>query len=155
MANCKYRYFIYGAFEPTDGNSYEINIPSPFIRNSKEEAMADGHFAYRFAQIDESDEPVIVIFEKEGFKATTDEKGRRCLNTWVEGETIGTYTFEQFKKQGGYIRMLKPECKGKFCLDLDDFIPTEKTFADVFPNIKPQKLYYIDDEAYSIEEYKN
>ena len=143
MDNCKYRYFMYGMFYPTDGNTYGINIPSPFMRDSKEEAMADGHFAYRFAKIDESDGPVIVVFEKENFKVVTDEKGRRCLNTWVEGETIGTYTFEQFKKLGGYI--MKP----------DDFLPTEKTFADVFPNIEPDRLYYIDDEAYSIEEYKN
>jgi len=155
MDNCKYRYFMNGMFDPTDGNTYEIDIPSPFIRDSKEEAMADGHFAYRFAQIDESDEPVIVIFEKEGFKATTDEKGRRCLDTWAERKIIGFYTFERFKKRGGYIRMLKPECKGKFCLGVDDFIPTEKTFADVFPNIEPQRLYYIDDEAYLIEEYKD
>ena len=152
MNNCKYRYFMNGMFDPTDGNTYEIDIPSPFIRDSKEEAMADGDFAYRFAKIDKSDEPVIVIFEKEDFKVTTDEKGRRCLDTWVEGKIIGTYTFERFKKRGGYIRMLKPECKGKFCLDVDVFIPTEKTFSYVFPNIEPQKLYYIDDEAYSIEE---
>lgn len=159
MSNCKYRYLMHGIFEPTDGNTYEINIPSPFIRDSEVEAVADEwSFTYcfmqidkpvlpEFAQIDSSDEPVIVVFEKEGFNVT----GRRCL-TWVEEKISGTYTFEQFKKMGGYIRMLKPECKGKLSRDLDDFIPTKKTFADVFPNIKPDRLYYIDDKAYSIEE---
>lgn len=74
MVDCKYRYFMFGTFYPTDGNTYDIMIPSPFIRDSKKEAMADGYFAYRFALIDESTEPVIVIFEKEGFNVATDKK---------------------------------------------------------------------------------
>ena len=152
---CKYRYFMSGMFYPTDGNEYEINIPSPVIHDSKEEAMADGNFGYRFIQIDRAVGPVIVIFENEKYKVTTDEKGQFCLEQWVEGKIIGTYTFEQFKKSGGYIRMLKPECKGRGFIDGNtDFVPTEKTFTDIFPDIQPQKLYYIDNEAYWINEIK-
>lgn len=144
-----------GMFYPTDGNEYEINIPSPVIHDSEEEAMADENFGYRFIQIDRSVGPVIVIFENENFKVTTDEKGQSCLEQWVEGKIVGTYTFEQFKKSGGYIRMLKPECKGRSSIDGNtDFVPTEKTFADTFPDIQPQKLYYIDSEAYWISELK-
>lgn len=51
--------------------------------------------------------------------------------------------------------MLKPECKGRGFIDGNtDFVPTEKTFADIFPDIQPQKLYYIDNEAYWIGEVK-
>lgn len=152
---CKYRYFMSGMFYPTDGNVFEINIPSPVIHDSEEEAMADGNFGYRFIQIDRSVGPVIVIFKNENFKVTTDEKGQSCLEQWVEGKIVGTYTFEQFKKSGGYIRMLKPECKGRGFIDGNtDFVPTEKTFADIFPDIQPKKLYYIDNEAYWIGEVK-
>ena len=35
-----------------------------------------------------------------------------------------------------------------------DFVPTEKTFVDIFPDIQPKRLYYIDNEAYYIDELK-
>lgn len=51
--------------------------------------------------------------------------------------------------------MLKPECKGRGFIDGNtDFVPTEKTFADIFPDIQPQELYYIDNEAYWIGKLK-
>ena len=48
----EYRYFTYGMFDGTDGNRYDICIPSPFVRNSKDKAMKDENFAYRFLTID-------------------------------------------------------------------------------------------------------
>lgn len=48
----EYHYFMYGMFDGTDGNRYDICIPSPFVRNSKVEAMKDENFAYRFLAID-------------------------------------------------------------------------------------------------------
>lgn len=48
----EYQYFMYGMFDGTDGNRYDICIPSPFVRNSKVEAMKDENFAYRFLAID-------------------------------------------------------------------------------------------------------
>lgn len=44
----KYRYYMCGMFDGTDGNKYAICIPSPFVRDSKAEAMKDEDFAYRF-----------------------------------------------------------------------------------------------------------
>jgi len=44
----KYRYYMCGMFDGTDGNKYAICIPSPFERDSKAEAMKDEDFAYRF-----------------------------------------------------------------------------------------------------------
>lgn len=148
----KYRYVMYGMFVPTDGEEYEINIPSPFLHNTESEAMKDGEFGCRFMWFDKEQAPGIVIFEKENFKVVEDED-RRCLEHWLEGDVIKTYTFEEFKEAGGYIRMLKPELKGCGFIDCNtDFLDTDKTFKDVFPDMQKNKLYYIDNEAYSVDE---
>lgn len=148
----KYRYFMSGMFFPTDGEEYEINIPSPFWYDSEDEAMGDGCFGYHFIWDREISEPIVVIFAREEFELA-EEKGKRYLNQWAEGKIVKTYSFDEFKKEGGYIRMLKPECKGLGFIDGDtDFLDTNKTFTDVFPNMQKQKMYYIDNEAYYIEE---
>lgn len=145
----KYRYYMCGMFNGTDGNRYDICIPSPFVRNSKSEVMKDADFAYRFGAID-SAEPVLIAFASEHFEPMNN--GKMQLKCWVDKNIVGTYTFEEFKKNGGYIRQLKPEAKEKFIIDDSDFVDTDKTFADVFPNIEQGKLYYVDDESYSVEE---
>lgn len=76
--------------------------------------------------------------------------GEMQLKCWVDKNVVRTYTFEKFKKNGGYIRQLKSSSRGKYVTDESDFVETDKTFADIFPNIKKHKLYYIDDEAYKI-----
>lgn len=43
----------------------------------------------------------------------------------------------------------------KCVVDESDFMETDKTFADIFPNMKKHKLYYIDDEAYKISEIED
>lgn len=60
----KYKYYMYGMFTDTDGNRYDICIPSPFMRDSESEAMKDEVFGYRFLTID-SAEPLLVAFAKE------------------------------------------------------------------------------------------
>lgn len=40
----EYHYFMYGMFDGTDGNRYDICIHSPFVRNSKVEAMKDENY---------------------------------------------------------------------------------------------------------------
>ena len=148
----KYRYFMSGMFCPTDAEEYEINIPLPFLHNSKAEAMKDEAFGYRFLLLDDVKGPEIIIYEKENFKVVEDGD-RKYLEQWVDGNVIGSYTFEEFKKTKGYIRMLKPELKGCGYIDGNtDFLDTDKSFKDVFPNMQKQKMYYIDSEAYYIEE---
>lgn len=148
----KYRYIMGGMFYPTDGEEYEINIPSHLLYGSEDDAMKDGSFGYRFILLDDANGPEIVVFERENFKLIEDGD-EKCLKQWVEGSVIKTYTFEEFRNAGGYIRMLKPELKGcGFIDDETDFLDTDKTFKDVFPNMEKQKLYYIDNEVYYIEE---
>lgn len=148
----KYRYFMYGMFNGTDGNRYDICIPSPFIRNSKSEAMKDADFAYRFGAID-SAEPVLIAFANEHFEPMNN--GKMQLRCWVDKHIIGTYTFEEFRKNGGYIRQLKPSSRGKYVTDESDFVDVDKSFAKVFPYIEKGKLYYVDDESYFVEENEN
>lgn len=148
----KYRYFMSGMFSGTDGEEYEINIPSPFLHDSKEDAMRDDNFGYRFLLLDNQTGPVIVVYENEKFEVVKENK-HTYLNQWVEGNVLDVYTFEKFKQEQGFIRMLKPEKKRCGYINGEtDFLDTDKTFKDVFPNMQKQKLYYIDNEAYWIEE---
>ena len=74
----------------------------------------------------------------------------KAIKSWVEGEVLATYSFQEFIKAGGKMRMLKPEHQGAH-LEEEDFIDTENNFADCFPAMEPCKLYYIDSEAYYIK----
>lgn len=148
----KYRYYMCGMFSGTDGNRYDICIPSPFVRNSKSEAMKDADFAYRFWAID-SAEPMLIAFANEHFEPMNN--GKMQLRCWVDKHIIGTYTFEEFRKNGGYIRQLKPSSRGKYVTDESDFVDVDKSFAEVFPYIEKGKLYYIDDESYFVAEKEN
>lgn len=143
----KYCYFMFGMFTGTDGNRYNICIPSPFVRDAEVEAMKDENLAYRFCAID-SAEPLLVAFANEHFEPMNN--GKMQLKCWIDKDVVGTYTFEEFKKNDEYIRQLKPSSRGKYVTDESDFVDTDKSFADVFPNMEQGKLYYVDDEAYFI-----
>lgn len=143
----KYRYYACGMFDGTDGNRYDICIPSPFVRDSKAEAMKDENFAYRFLTIDSAG-PILVAFASEHFEPVNN--GKMQLRCWVDKDVVGGYTFEEFKKNGGYIRQLKPSSRGKYVTDESDFFDVDKSFSDVFPNMEQGKLYYVDDEVYFI-----
>lgn len=74
----KYRYYMCGMFDGTDGNKYNICIPSPFVRDSKDEAMKDENFAYRFWTTD-STGPMLVAFTNEHFEPINNGKMQlRC-----------------------------------------------------------------------------
>lgn len=144
----EYRYFMYGMFDGTDGNRYDICIPSPFVRNSKGEAMKDENLAYRFCAID-SAEPMLVAFANEHFEPVNN--GKMQSKCWVDKDVVGAYTFEEFKKNGGFMRLLKPSSREKYVTDESDFIDTDKSFVDAFLNMEQGKLYYVDGETYYIE----
>lgn len=145
----KYKYYMYGMFTGTDGNRYDICIPSPFVRGSKAEAIKDENFAYRFLAIGSAG-PLLVAFANEHFEPINNDKMQ--LRCWVNKNVVGAYTFEEFKKNGGHIRQLKSSSRGKYIINESDFVDTDKSFADVFQNMKQGKLYYVDDEAYFIQE---
>ena len=66
-----------GMFDGTDGNTYDICIPSPFVRDSKSEAMKDECFAYRFASFD-AEGSLLIVFDEEYFEAT-EENGKKVV----------------------------------------------------------------------------
>lgn len=55
----------------------------------------------------------------------------------------------------GDIRQLKQSSRRKYVTDESDFVDTDKSFADVFPNMEKEKLYYVDGEAYKISEVED
>ena len=146
----KYRYILSGMFRSQHGNYYEINIPAPWIRDSKEQAEADDGCGYKFIP-NEEQKPVVAVFPTEKFCLASDKKS---LNVWTEGKPIATYDFDTFKREGGYIRRLKDEKEGcSFINGETDFEDTDETFEALLPDI--QGKVYIDDEAYWIQEIKN
>lgn len=143
---------MFGMFTGTDGNRYDICIPSPFVRNSKVAAIKDENLAYRFWTTD-STGPMLVAFANEHFEPINN--GKMQMKCWVDKDVAGTYTFEEFKENGGYIRQLKSSSMRKYVTNESDFVDTDKSFADVFPNVEQGKLYYVDGEAYYIREITN
>ena len=114
--------------------------------------MKDETFGYRFLTIDSAG-PILVAFANEHFEPMNN--GKMQLKCWIDKDVVGTYTFEEFKKNDEYIRQLKPSSRGEYVTDESDFVDTDKSFADVFPNMEQGKLYYVDDEAYFIGEVKD
>ena len=114
--------------------------------------MKGGDFACCFRAIDSAG-PILIAFTNEHFESMNN--GKMQLKCWVDKNVVGAYTFEEFKKNGGHIRQLKQSSRGKYVTDESDFVDTDKSFANVFPNMEKGKLYYVDGEAYSIEEMAN
>lgn len=87
----KYKYFMNGMFDGTDGKTYEIEVPSPFLYDSESEAMKDSELKCRIILTSGMIEPELAVISEENI--------------------IKTYTYNELKKHGGYIRVLKDECK--------------------------------------------
>ena len=81
--------------------------------------MTGENFVYRFWATD-STGPMLVAFANEHFEPINN--GKMQVKCWVDKDVVGTYTFEEFKKNGGYIRQLKPSSRGL----TSSFIPIAK-----------------------------
>ena len=79
---------MFGMFTGIDGNKYNICIPSPFVRDSKAEAMKDENFAYRFWVIDSAG-PMLVAFANEHFESMNN--GKMQLRCWVDKDAVGDH----------------------------------------------------------------
>ncbi len=177
----KYRYIMSGTFHPKAytpehdnvyGNFLGIDIPSPFERNSEEDAEKDHTFAYRFAKKD--GEVVIIIYAKEEVNLKTDENGEKYITVQAKGRTNLVYTYEAFKSLGGVIYEMPKEAvlplpsnvSEKEALEAAEEWMKEtegfewsvtdyeinETFDDLFPGLDENEHIYIDDEAYYILE---
>lgn len=132
MNKYKYKYFINGMLDGTDGKSYEIEIPSPLLYDSESEAMKDSELKSGIILVSGMTEPELIVMSEENI--------------------IKTYTYNELKKCGGYIRVLKDECKDCSYIDsAKDFADTDKTFKDIFPDVEKEKIYYVNNEAYCIK----
>ena len=146
-----YRYHACGTFTGVDKEIYDIDIPSPKTYKTEEEVLRDESFGYRFVVIDDRG-PQIVIFEKEELLESTD--GQTIVyQDRVSGDPVAIYSYDVFINKGGKLRILKPEKRNCGYIDSEtDFLDTNKTFKDIFCGAIPYKFYYIDHEAYWIEE---
>lgn len=106
----KYRYYMCGMFNGTDGNRYAICILSPFVRDAKVEIIKDENFAYRFLAIDSAG-PMLIAFANEHFEPMNNDKMQ--LKYLVDKNVVGAYTFEKFEKNSGHIRQLKQSSSEK------------------------------------------
>lgn len=122
----KHRCFVFGMFFGTDGSKYDINIPCPEEHDSFENAKKDQNLAFRFMFSEEKNEPVIIIFDSEMFNI-------QDKTLMIEDAYKKIYSYDEFFKKGGTINNT-----------------TQKTFQEIFPNMEKEKLYYIDNECYSI-----
>lgn len=167
----KYRYLMYGTFTPNEykykhkntvHDILSIEIPAPFSHPTEAEAMQDGHLAYRFASVNK--EVIIAVYTNEDFTVSVDTKGWKHLKTWVEGEMICSYTYDQFKAMGGRIYEIpnsmmcslpdgleEIESKANSASENPNYYETDITFAELFPMLSEEsKPIYIDNEAYAI-----
>lgn len=152
----KFRYHDVAMFIGTDDEEYQIDIPSPFLCDTKEEAKKSEDLTPRFLRIGGVpilNEPLLVIYDKpEDVEKGTTKEGKDCLLIRTKGEILKVYTYEEFKKAGGTLKMLKSECKGNVVTYEEDYVEINKTFTQCFPNMQMGKNYYVDSEAYWIEE---
>lgn len=68
--------------------------------------------------------PILVAFASEHFEPMNNRKMQ--LKCWVDKNVVGAYTFEEFKKNGGYIRQLKPSSRGSSTMWMEKCITSEK-----------------------------
>lgn len=69
----KYKYFMNGMFDGTDGKTYEIEVPSPFLYDSESEAIKDSELKYRIILTSRMIEPELAVINKEKLVDLSDD----------------------------------------------------------------------------------
>lgn len=150
-----------------------IEIPAPYARESKEEAIKDGQFTYRFVCVE--GEVLIAVYPGEAYQKYRDGNGVECLKVWTKGHPFHFYNYQEFKRLGGIIYEM-PEnmiCQVSEHLSEEDLVAAindwksnancepakiedyevKATFTELFPSLAPgDNPIYIDNEAYIINE---
>ncbi len=150
----KYRYIANGMFFSENGEEYYIDIPSPYIRYTVQLARIDEKLGYQFVATG-NNVPVIHVYPKESLDYNdNDTSGNRRLVHYIKGKPVYSYFWDDFINNGGKIKKLKTESFNKVHIDrLFDLEDTDKTFSDLFPNLRYGDLpVHIDYDSYDIEE---
>lgn len=147
----KYRHHAFCIFFGTNDEEYMLDIPSPYLCDTEDEALKMGEFAPRFVKLKEFDTPFLMLFDDEEFEAGVMDDGTKCLYGHTVGDVYVAWNFDDFTKNGGAIRIRTEESKGNVITYDEDYVATNHTFSDCFPMMKENKPYYVDYEAYKIE----
>lgn len=70
MNKYKYKYFMNGMIDGTDGKTYEIEVPSPFLYDSELAAMKDSELKCRIILTSGMIEPELAVINKENIIKT-------------------------------------------------------------------------------------
>lgn len=148
-----YRYVNSLGFNAPNGDMYAVDVPSIVLEETKEQAEKQAGFFYRFVLSPVPDspemEPVLVAYTHSTISG--DEEGiRETLS-----DRVFTLTEDEFIELGGKVYPLVEEDT----FEVLDIVAPSYTYGDeiVIPwkelcaGMKPEKLYYLDDEAYMVE----
>lgn len=124
-----YRHYVIGMFKGLDGRLYEILAPAPDYHFDKKSVQNDNVYEYRFNVLETSHKPYLDVYDK------------RCN---------GHFTFrmsnDDFIKAGGRIRVLKNGInKNKMNWNDDDFEICNKSFNELFSELKPSQTIFIEE----------
>ena len=125
-----YRHYVIGMLKGLDGRSYEILAPAPDYYFDKKSAQNDKIWEYRIVNPEHIQEPRLGIYDK-----------TRCDGHWTH-----LRNYESFIKAGGRIHVLKNGInKNKMNWNDDDFEICNKSFNELFSELKPSQTIFIEE----------
>ena len=124
-----YRHYVIGMFKGLDGRSYEILAPAPDYHFELTSCQCDKIWEYRIVNPEHIQEPCLGIYDK------------RCNGHWTH-----LRNYESFIKAGGRIRVLKNGTdKNIMNWNDDDFEICNKSFNELFSELKPSQIIFIEE----------
>lgn len=124
-----YRHYVIGMFKGLDGRSYEILAPAPDYHFELTSCQCDKIWEYRIVNPEHIQEPCLGIYDK------------RCNGHWTH-----LRSYESFIKAGGRIRVLKNGTdKNIMNWNDDDFEICDKSFNELFSELKPSQIIFIEE----------